>query len=826
MRTQRKFFMLLVMLFCGMTAAWGAQQVMVTTPVNGQVTISPENPTAGSTVTITVKPNQGFCIHKAGIEVVKLIDTGSAQGPRRIGIADPLEISGDEPTDPTLETSYTFEMPEEPFNVRVTATFEEAPSYAIHVNEAQNGHVQADKEEAKKGEIVALNVLPAPNYVLDEIKVESNGVELELTPDHTFVMPNTDVYVTATFKPMPLYVTGTFQGWDAAQAPEMTVGEGLVYTYEIGRVDGYVGDDQQQHDGAAFKILTAQSWQQDNYGSKTGQPLTIGQTQEMAAGNAPNFIIEKNGTYTITVDWENKTVTLNGIADPDVYNVIIGQVENGTVSADPTSGIEGKEITLTLEPMNEEYVLSELKVMCGNDEVEVSEDHKFHMPAGDVTVTATFTAKTYAVLFNEMQNGNVTPSGDKTEFAKDEIVALNVLPAPNYVLDEIKVESNGVELELTPDHTFVMPNTDVYVTATFKPMPLYVTGTFQGWDAAQAPEMTVGEGLVYTYEIGRVDGYVGDDQQQHDGAAFKILTAQSWQQDNYGSETGQPLTIGQTQAMVAGNAPNFIIEKNGTYTITVDWENKTVTLNGKTATPLAQVLAGTDGTEYTIEESLGVVAILDNVAYVTDGTDYIALNYENNALTADQVLEGCTVTGTLANVATAPTLEVSSDVVLGSDEVDTSIKAIDMSESLVEQVKLSQVVSVSGTWDGNALRAYSTAPQGQSLIVLNPAAGWAKGSGYTCTVAISLAEAWEDASNGSPRRVKAGDDLDFQNLRASLISYEVPTGLEKLNIDMESVSNIKYVNLAGQVSDTPFQGVNIVMVKFLDGSTRAVKVIK
>ncbi|MBR3101395.1 MAG: hypothetical protein IKH19_06530, partial [Muribaculaceae bacterium] len=381
-------------------------------------------------------------------------------------------------------------------------------------------------------------------------------------------------------------------------------------------------------------------------------------------------------------------------------------------------------------------------------------------------------------------------------------------------------------LELTPDHTFVMPNTDVYVTATFKPMPLYVTGTFQGWDAAQAPEMTVGEGLVYTYEIGRVDGYVGDDQQQHDGAAFKILTAQSWQQDNYGSETGQPLTIGQTQAMVAGNAPNFIIEKNGTYTITVDWENKTVTLNGKTATPLAQVLAGTDGTEYTIEESLGVVAILDNVAYVTDGTDYIALNYENNALTADQVLEGCTVTGTLANVATAPTLEVSSDVVLGSDEVDTSIKAIDMSESLVEQVKLSQVVSVSGTWDGNALRAYSTAPQGQSLIVLNPAAGWAKGSGYTCTVAISLAEAWEDASNGSPRRVKAGDDLDFQNLRASLISYEVPTGLEKLNIDMESVSNIKYVNLAGQVSDTPFQGVNIVMVKFLDGSTRAVKVIK
>ena len=37
---------------------------------------------------------------------------------------------------------------------------------------------------------------------------------------------------------------------------------------------------------------------------------------------------------------------------------------------------------------------------------------------------------------------------------------------------------------------------------------------------------------------------------------------------------------------------------------------------------------------------------------------------------------------------------------------------------------------------------------------------------------------------------------------------------------------VTYTNLAGQVSDTPFNGINIVTTRYSDGTTNATKVIK
>ena len=65
MQKAKKLFMLMAMLFCGMAAAWAAQTVTVIQPQNGQVTFSPATPAAGEMVTITVTPDQGYCIHKA-----------------------------------------------------------------------------------------------------------------------------------------------------------------------------------------------------------------------------------------------------------------------------------------------------------------------------------------------------------------------------------------------------------------------------------------------------------------------------------------------------------------------------------------------------------------------------------------------------------------------------------------------------------------------------------------------------------------------------------------------------------------------------------------
>ncbi len=50
------------------------------------------------------------------------------------------------------------------------------------------------------------------------------------------------------------------------------------------------------------------------------------------------------------------------------------------------------------------------------------------------------------------------------------------------------------------------------------------------------------------------------------------------------------------------------------------------------------------------------------------------------------------------------------------------------------------------------------------------------------------------------------------------------TGVEAINA--EDIAAVKYVNMAGQVSDAPFQGVNVKVITLTNGKTRTVKVVK
>ena len=46
------------------------------------------------------------------------------------------------------------------------------------------------------------------------------------------------------------------------------------------------------------------------------------------------------------------------------------------------------------------------------------------------------------------------------------------------------------------------------------------------------------------------------------------------------------------------------------------------------------------------------------------------------------------------------------------------------------------------------------------------------------------------------------------------------------DINVDNIASVKYVNLAGQVSTTPFDGVNIQVTTMKDGSKKAVKMIR
>ena len=42
----------------------------------------------------------------------------------------------------------------------------------------------------------------------------------------------------------------------------------------------------------------------------------------------------------------------------------------------------------------------------------------------------------------------------------------------------------------------------------------------------------------------------------------------------------------------------------------------------------------------------------------------------------------------------------------------------------------------------------------------------------------------------------------------------------------KEVAKVRYINVAGQESDTPFEGINVVVTTYTDGSTTTSKVIK
>ena len=51
------------------------------------------------------------------------------------------------------------------------------------------------------------------------------------------------------------------------------------------------------------------------------------------------------------------------------------------------------------------------------------------------------------------------------------------------------------------------------------------------------------------------------------------------------------------------------------------------------------------------------------------------------------------------------------------------------------------------------------------------------------------------------------------------------SGVEQVAINKE-IANVRYINVAGQESDVPFNGVNIVVTTYTDGTSATVKVIK
>lgn len=77
------------------------------------------------------------------------------------------------------------------------------PTYTISINTTGEGSVIADKTTAAFGETVALTITPEEDYSLSSISIiDANNTVITLNEDNTFIMPSSNVTVSAVFVPI------------------------------------------------------------------------------------------------------------------------------------------------------------------------------------------------------------------------------------------------------------------------------------------------------------------------------------------------------------------------------------------------------------------------------------------------------------------------------------------------------------------------------------------------------------------------------------------------------------------------------------------------
>ena len=187
-------------------------------------------------------------------------------------------------------------------------------------------------------------------------------------------------------------------------------------------------------------------------------------------------VVSTDPTYTFTVT-ESASYTANFVA-LQPHSVTCNSVENGSISASPTTAYKNETVTLSATPASG-YFFSAWDVRDANNNSITVTGNQFTMPDSDVTVGATFVSGC-TVTVAEVEHGTVTAS--TTGGAPGTVVTLTATPEADYYLSTWLVFKTGdVNTTVTvTNNQFALPAYDVTVVGIFK--------------MTQKAEITIGSG--------------------------------------------------------------------------------------------------------------------------------------------------------------------------------------------------------------------------------------------------------------------------------------------------------------------------------------------
>ena len=704
---------------------------------NGAIEASPTSAVEGTIINLTITPATGYAIGEV------------------------YYMNG---TEKVVIEGTSFVMPD--FDVEINATFT-AIDYTITVTQGENGTIEADKTTAHVGDVVTLTNTPNADFVFVSYTVtdaEGNPVTVE---NNKFTMPASNVTVTATFRALEVTYSikwGEGDNWSTVNEIGMTKG-----------VDGkWISTKATEMTATSqFKVyksvrdgetLSSETWLGKEY-QVTELPATI----EDLAEETPNITLSKAGTYSFSYDPATNILVVTGEIEPEKYTITVAEgIEHGTVVPDKTEAAAGETVTLTVTPA-EGYELETLTVMNGETAVEVT-NNTFVMPAGDVTITATF--KESIVNYNltwsvtpaeggtvEIKAGETVLTTSPAQVAAGTHITITPSPAQGYEVESVKV--NGTQLLTIDDDE----TGGEFGAPALKDFPGSISAGFgtYGFDMAKDAEVVV------TFKKTEYTITVTEPQ---NGTVVPSVTI---------ANMGDEITLAITPATgyeideVTVMAGEDEVELDSDYKFTMPASDVTVTVTFK-----------------------AITYELEGVAFTAER--HWATYYNERDLALPQGMKAYVVdaiNGDATEITEIPYIPAGVGVLLYSETAGENFTT----------------VAYTGETD-----TYTS-----KLVGSNGAQEIAAGAGYVLynnyfilseggTVAAHRCYLPVQTNMGAPRTLKIG-----QNGTVSAIETLIAEG---------NVAVVKYVNLSGMTSDQPFNGVNIAVVTFTDGTTRTIKLVK
>ena len=377
-------------------------------------------------------------------------------------------------------------------NISVQVTVEGDPQYKVTVQDCENGRVKVVNAAGTaedgtplffKGELVMLSIDPDEGYMLSTLSVNGNPAAVAVGDDtYTFTQPEGDVTITAAFE-MRNEHTVTFDANGGSEPEELPE-----------------------------EVTTAMPAKKILHGSEYSLPeceFIAPEGKQFKAWEIDGAEYPVNAPVTVTADITVKALWKDAPPAPAEYTVRFNANGGGGTMADVT-GVSGSYTLPSCgftEPEGKQFkgwsTSADGSVISGTT-YEVSSDTTFY---------AIWESKEYSIIVTDGK-ATIGAGSEISKAAQGTTITLTANAAPDgKVFDKWVVESGNTTLEDANSETttFIMPDSEVSVKATYKNAPVttysLTTQVNGGHGTISASKTGLTEGSTETVIFTPDDGY-------------------------------------------------------------------------------------------------------------------------------------------------------------------------------------------------------------------------------------------------------------------------------------------------------------------------------